>query len=177
MLTGDYDGSDRDYFFQEVRSNWGVAKERAPMAPVLVYSIMQARPRHPATPIELARNIAGTNKSSHYGNFDLYSQSLSCGVLMRVVGKRRLEDFCGNHADSRKWIENWVADTERAAWKTPQHIKDRYASLSVLSNNVIIFNVKGNEYRLEAMVAFNTGTVIVRWVGTHAEYDKRNRRK
>lgn len=92
---------------------------------------------------------------------------------MRIVGRKKLDDFTGAHADARSWIENWIADTEAARWRTPQDIKGFYASTSFLAGNVVIFNVKGNRYRLEVQVAYNTGVVVVRWIGTHAEYTKR----
>lgn len=92
---------------------------------------------------------------------------------MRLVGREKLDVFSGAHADARSWIENWIFDTEQASWRTPQDIKGAYASASFLAGNVVIFNVKGNHYRLEVSVGYNTGTVVVRWVGTHAEYTKR----
>lgn len=92
---------------------------------------------------------------------------------MRIVGRDKLDEFAGAHADARPWIENWIEDTEAMQWRTPQDIKDRYASASFLAENVVIFNVKGKHYRLDSVVAYNTGTVVVRWVGPHAKYSKR----
>lgn len=92
---------------------------------------------------------------------------------MWIVGRDKLDEFAGAHADTRPWIENWVSDTEAARWRTPQDIKDRYASASFLADNVVIFNVKGNRFRLDVQVAYNTGVVVVRWIGTHANYTKR----
>ena len=92
---------------------------------------------------------------------------------MRIVGRDKLDEFVGAHADARPWIENWIAEVEASRWRTPRDIKDRHASTSFLAYNVMYFNVKGNRYRLEVLVAYNTGTVVVRWLGTHAEYTKR----
>ena len=92
---------------------------------------------------------------------------------MLIVGRQKLHDFVGAHADARSWIENWIADTEQAKWRTPQDIKNAYASASFLGENVVIFNVKGNHYRLVVQVTYNTHIVVVRWGGTHAEYTKR----
>ncbi len=96
---------------------------------------------------------------------------------MKILDRERLEKFCRKHADARNWIENWLADVESAAWATPQDIRQRYASASFLAGGVVIFNVKGNAYRLEVSVAYRTGTVAVEWAGTHAEYDERNRKR
>lgn len=92
---------------------------------------------------------------------------------MRIVGREKLDYFVRAHADARAWIENWIADTEKARWRMPRDIKSDYASASFLANNVVIFNVKGNHYRLEVLVAYNAGAVVIRWAGTHAHYSKR----
>ena len=92
---------------------------------------------------------------------------------MRIAGREKLDDFVRAHAATRAWIENWIADTERARWRTSRDIKSSYASASLLAGNVVIFNVKGNHYRLEVLVAYNTGVVVIRWAGTHAQYTKR----
>ena len=92
---------------------------------------------------------------------------------MRIAGRDKLDEFSGAHADARSWIDTWIADAETAVWKTPQDIKVNYASASFLADNIVIFNVKGNRYRLEVRIAYNTGIVVVRWAGTHAEYTKR----
>lgn len=92
---------------------------------------------------------------------------------MKVVGREKLTAFMQTHADTRAWIENWLADVECSTWQTPQDVKDWYASVSFLANNVVIFNVRGNNYRLEVQVAYKTSTVVIRWLGTHEEYSKR----
>lgn len=96
---------------------------------------------------------------------------------MRIAGRERVQLFCEKHADARAWIERWLADVELAVWTTPQHIRNQYASASFLADGMVIFNVKGNAYRLEVAVAYRTGTVSIRWAGTHRAYDGRNRRR
>ena len=96
---------------------------------------------------------------------------------MKVVGRDKLHAFCALHADARGWIEHWLAEVEAAAWPTTHDIKVMYSSASFLAGNTVIFNVKGNHYRLEATVAYRTAVVVVRWVGTHAEYDARTARR
>jgi mRNA interferase HigB len=92
---------------------------------------------------------------------------------MRLVGREQLDEITKAHADVRAWIENWIADVEAVRWRTPQDIKESYASASFLADGIVIFNVRGNRYRLEAQVAYNTGVVVVRGAGTHADYTKR----
>ena len=96
---------------------------------------------------------------------------------MKVVGRSVLEVFCLQHADARRWIEQWLADVEVSSWASPQDIKSRYASTSFLAGNGVIFNVKGNQHRLEVTVAYKTSVVVVVWAGTHADYDARNRKR
>ena len=96
---------------------------------------------------------------------------------MRIIGRDRLDAFCARHADARTWIEAWLHEVETTSWAVPQDIRDRYASASFLAGNLVIFNVRGNNYRLEVHVAFRSGVVTVRWAGTHREYDDWNRRK
>lgn len=96
---------------------------------------------------------------------------------MRIVGRDKLDAFCEKHADARNWIEAWLYETEGVVWHTPMEVKLRYASASFLAGNLVIFNVKGNEYRMEVVVAYKTGVVTVVWVGTHDEYYERNRKR
>ena len=92
---------------------------------------------------------------------------------MRLVGRQKLDDFCREHADARSWIAGWIAEVESASWRTPHEIKALYPSASFVGENIVIFNVKGNHYRLEASLAYQTGVLVVRWIGTHPEYSKR----
>ena len=131
--------------------------------------------------------IGSSPKSSQIGNFLLdfkmgTSYNKACTVLpfifckrihMVLIGHPLLDAFTKKHIDSRVWIDNRISDTLGAKWKGPQDIKKRYASASFLQDNIIIFNVKGNSYRLETQVAYQTGIVSVKWVGTHAEYTRK----
>ena len=91
---------------------------------------------------------------------------------MRILGLPLLEDFKRKHADSRGQLDTWRAEVEREEWQTPQDIKRRYRNADFLSDNRVIFNIKGNSYRLVTKVRFQSGIVLVEWVGTHAEYSK-----
>lgn len=91
---------------------------------------------------------------------------------MILIGREKLTVFIRNHANIRGWIENWISDVEGADWKNTLDIKKRYSSASFLKENHVVFNVKGNSYRLLIQVAFRTGKVLVKWIGSHAEYSK-----
>ncbi|MBI2969387.1 MAG: type II toxin-antitoxin system HigB family toxin [Gammaproteobacteria bacterium] len=96
---------------------------------------------------------------------------------MRVVGRELLEKFSTTHGDARAWTNNWIAEVEQATWRTPHDVKRQFAAASFLSDNVAIFNVRGNKYRLETQISYEIGVVGIRWVGTHTEYDRRSRRR
>ena len=92
---------------------------------------------------------------------------------MRILGLPVLEAFKKNHAASRGSLDAWQTDVEREDWKTSQDIKRRYRSADFLPDNRVICNIKGNSYRLVVKVRYQNGLVVVEWVGTHAEYDKK----
>ncbi|WP_366143651.1 type II toxin-antitoxin system HigB family toxin [Acidiferrobacter sp.] len=92
---------------------------------------------------------------------------------MRIAGRDRLLQFFDKHADACEVIKAWQSETETAMWQTPQDIKDRYVSVSVLGKNLVIFNLKGNRYRMACKVNYAAAQVEVVWIGTHAEYSKR----
>jgi mRNA interferase HigB len=68
----------------------------------------------------------------------------------------------------------WFDEACNAEWKTPQDIKNRYSSADFLADNRVIFDIKGNHYRLVVKVRYQGEIVVVEWVGTHAEYDKQD---
>lgn len=96
---------------------------------------------------------------------------------MVIAGREKLHSFAYDHADARRWLENWLYDFERVEWRSPQDLKNRYPKASILPNNVVIFDVKGSDYRLEVQIAYNTGKIFVKWIGTHKEYDRRNKQR
>ena len=91
---------------------------------------------------------------------------------MKVTGTNKIRDFVGKHTDSKNWLTAWLAEARTAEWKGPNDIRERYSSASFLEYNIVIFNVKGNSYRMEIQVSFTTQTVYVRRIGTHREYDR-----
>jgi len=92
---------------------------------------------------------------------------------MRILNLPLLEAFKKDHADVRGQLEAWRDEVERESWQTPQDIKRRYKSADFLADNRVIFNIKGNSYRLVVQVRYRGGIVVIEWVGTHAEYSKR----
>jgi mRNA interferase HigB len=94
---------------------------------------------------------------------------------MRILGKGALHQFGEGHADCREWLSNWISDVAASSWTRPQVIRARYSTASFLADNVVVFNVRGNNYRLEVQVGYRSQTVVVKWIGTHAEYSRRHK--
>jgi mRNA interferase HigB len=92
---------------------------------------------------------------------------------MRVLGRDILVDFWVRHANAKAALEVWFNEAERSTWSNPQEIKNRYRSADFLPGNRVIFNIKGNHYRLVVKVRYQNGIVAIEWVGTHAQYDKK----
>ena len=90
---------------------------------------------------------------------------------MKVVRKRTLEDFKRRHADARSQVDTWICEVEEAEWESPNDIKAKYATASFLADNRVVFNLKGNNYRLDVKVNYTTKVVLIMRIGTHAEYD------
>lgn len=91
---------------------------------------------------------------------------------MQLLGLPKLEALKQRHAASRASIDAWRVEVEGAAWRGPQDVKDRYSTASFLSDNRVVFNIKGNSFRLVVMTRYQNGIVLIEWTGTHAEYSK-----
>lgn len=90
---------------------------------------------------------------------------------MRVIALKPLRDFCLAHPDAAGAVQAWVEEARSSTWRSPQDIKARYASASFLPGNRVVFNLKGNAYRLVVAVAYRFEAVYVKFIGNHAEYD------
>lgn len=92
---------------------------------------------------------------------------------MKVIGTDKIDEFIRKHADSKGWLETWLAESRSGEWQSPNDIKARYNSASILHDNRVIFNVRGNNYRMEVQVSYKNKVIVIKWLGTHAEYDRR----
>lgn len=90
---------------------------------------------------------------------------------MRVVGRDQLVACWERHTDAHKALLAWLHEAQSAVWRVPADIKRRYPSASFLPGNRVVFNIKGNRYRLVVVVVYQGETVIIRFAGTHGEYD------
>ena len=90
---------------------------------------------------------------------------------MRVIAHRTLRAFWVQHPQAEQPLKAWYDEARKAAWQTPADIKAPYRSASFVGNNRVVFNIKGNDYRLIVAVAYRVGIVYVKFIGTHAQYD------
>ena len=93
---------------------------------------------------------------------------------MIVVGRVALDDFCRKHADVASQLASWIYEVQEATWKSPGDIKLRFPHASIMAGNAVIFNIKGNRYRLETKINYNAQVVLIKRIGTNAEYSKWN---
>ncbi|KDB60435.1 type II toxin-antitoxin system HigB family toxin [Bordetella bronchiseptica] len=91
---------------------------------------------------------------------------------MRVIALSTLRQFWEKHPAAEQPLKAWVDEASKARWAQPADIKAQYRSASILKNRRVVFNIKGNDYRLIVAVAFKLGIVYVKFVGTHVEYDR-----
>ena len=91
---------------------------------------------------------------------------------MEITGKKALALLARKHADTRNAVSSWVAEVETAAWENTSDIKTRYPQASFLANNNVVFNIGGNNYRIIFVVVYICGQVIVKFAGTHDEYER-----
>ena len=91
---------------------------------------------------------------------------------MRVISRRTLRQFWEDHPDAEQALRAWFREVQQARWAGPAEIKARYASASFLPRDRVVFNIKGNSYRLIVAIKYAAGIVFIRFVGTHSDYDR-----
>ena len=91
---------------------------------------------------------------------------------MRIISRKAITDFCKRYPRAEKPLRAWYADAKQAQWTGPSDIKKVYRNVSVVANNRVIFNIKGNDFRLIVAINYKFGIVYIRFIGTHREYDK-----
>ena len=101
---------------------------------------------------------------------------------MKILGRPRIEDAMRTHSDLRSTLQAWTAEVERAEWQSPNEILECYPRVSLIGRRRVVFRLRGNRYRLIAVVQYVSasapgaesapGIVTVKWIGTHAEYDR-----
>jgi len=91
---------------------------------------------------------------------------------MRIIARKTLREYAEKHPGVSGQLDAWYHDTKRAGWAAPSDITRVYGSASILPNQRVVFNIKGNQYRLVVAVNYPYQIVYIRWFGTHQEYDR-----
>jgi mRNA interferase HigB len=93
---------------------------------------------------------------------------------MRIIAKKPLRKFWEDHPDAEEPLLAWYREVEKEDWDTPAKVKAKYGTASIVGGKRVVFNIKGNDYRLVVEINYAYRVVYIRFVGTHKEYDAIN---
>ena len=97
---------------------------------------------------------------------------LTLGTMKRIFAKSTLREFWEKYPDSEQYLKTWFDTAMNSSWKTPNDVKQNYANASILKDSRIVFNIKGNSYRLVVKFNFAHQMAFIRFIGTHSDYNK-----
>ncbi|WP_066381107.1 type II toxin-antitoxin system HigB family toxin [Anabaena sp. CA = ATCC 33047] len=90
---------------------------------------------------------------------------------MRIIARSTLREFWEIHPNAEQSLKAWYDEASRAEWNSPTDIKTIYRNASIIANNRVVLNIKGNDYHLVVHVRYDIKIIFIRFVGTHSEYD------
>jgi mRNA interferase HigB len=90
---------------------------------------------------------------------------------MRIIAVSHLKEFWEQYPDAEQPLLAWIDEAKKANWQSPSNIKEKYRSASILKNRRVVFNIKGNAYRLVVAVAYRYSAIYIKFIGTHQQYD------
>ena len=93
---------------------------------------------------------------------------------MRVVKRKTLVDFYSTYKETKSQLEAWYYEAKNSNWNNPLEIKEKYGTASIIEGDKVVFNIKGNKYRLVTKINYQMKTAYIKFIGTHKEYDKIN---
>lgn len=91
---------------------------------------------------------------------------------MRIIARKTLREFAVRHPRSRQPLDDWYALVSAADWQTSSDVKRLFRSADFLPDNRVVFNIGGNDFRLVVKIEYRFRTVYIRFIGTHADYDR-----
>lgn len=94
--------------------------------------------------------------------------------MERIIAKRTLREFWEKYPESEQYLKTWYETAKSSTWNSPSDIKETYANASILKDSRVVFNIKGNTFRLIVKFNYERKWAFIRFIGTHAEYDKIN---
>ena len=93
---------------------------------------------------------------------------------MHIISKKKLVDYYNKHNETKNRLEAWYHDVKKTEWNNPQDVKEKYKSASIIGGKRVVFNIKGNKYRLVVQINYEMKIIYIRFIGTHKEYNKIN---
>lgn len=99
-------------------------------------------------------------------------------LTLRIIARKTLRDFIESlrgskdHRAVESALNSWFHEVQNSDWRTPADVTGSYRNASIVGNDRVVFNIKGNAYRLVAAVDYRRQIVFIKWIGTHAQYDK-----
>ena len=91
---------------------------------------------------------------------------------MRIIAFKTLRLFWEQHPDAQQALQAWYRDAKQATWRTPTELKNVYRNASIVGENRVVFNMRGNRYRLVVAINYPQGIVYIRFIGSHRDYDR-----
>ncbi len=93
---------------------------------------------------------------------------------MRIISRRVLREFASKHPQAQQPVDAWYRYVQSANWRTPAEVRQSFRSADILPDNRVVFNISGNHYRLVVRIEYDPQIVYIRFIGTHADYDRIN---
>ena len=91
---------------------------------------------------------------------------------MRVIGRPKLEAFWQRHRNAKQQLLAWLDDAEKSDWNSGLDLSERYSNVRIIPPDRAVFNIRGNRYRLIVRINYGLKLVSIRFIGTHAQYDR-----
>jgi mRNA interferase HigB len=93
---------------------------------------------------------------------------------MRIIARNTLIKYWKKHPDTEQPLKSWFDEVSNAVWESPNQLKKQFRNASIINKKRVVFNIKGNSYRLVVDIEYKIGIIFVVWIGSHVEYDKIN---
>jgi mRNA interferase HigB len=90
------------------------------------------------------------------------------------MNRETLVDFYSMYKETKSQLETWYYEVKNANWRSPVEVKEKFGTASIVGGNKVVFNIKGNKYRLVTKINYKMKTVFIKFIGTHKDYDKIN---
>ncbi len=94
-----------------------------------------------------------------------------CSV-MRIIAISTLRNYWSKHKSAEQPLKSWIQEAENSIWKNSAQLKTKYRNASIITSKRVVFNIKGNDYRLIVDIEYRLKIIFIVWIGTHSEYDK-----